>query len=83
MQRTTRILASTLAMAALGVAGAQGGALATSATDTCSHGVVTPSSGHNHGVEYRSFRTVENTHIHKYLHRTGFAPGNHYRERNC
>ena len=30
-----------------------------------------------------SFRNVEDTHIHKYLHRTGFSPGNHYRERNC
>ena len=39
MQRTTRILASTLAIAALGVAGAQSGALATSATDHVHDGV--------------------------------------------
>lgn len=81
MHRTRGILASTLAMAALGVAGAQSGAHATSATDTCSHGVVTPSSGHNHGVAFVSSRDVEDAHIHNYKHMTGFAP--HYRERNC
>ena len=81
MHRTTRIVASTLAVAALGVAGAQSGAQATSATSTCSHGVVTPSSGHNHGVEYVSSRDVEDAHIHNYKHMTGFTP--HYRERTA
>ena len=83
MTRTTRRLASTLAVAALGVAGAQSGAHATSFTDTCSHGVVIPSSGHNHGVEYESFRNVEDAHIHKYRHMNGFFVTAHRKERNC
>jgi hypothetical protein len=81
MHRTTRIVASTLAMAALGVAGAQSGANATQGTTTCTHGVQTPSSGHNYGVEYESFRDVEDAHIHKYKHKTGTTV--HRREVNC
>lgn len=81
MHRTTRIVASTLAVAALGVAGAQSGANATQGTDTCTHGVLTPSSGHNYGVEFESSWDNEDAHVHKYRHKTGTLI--HRRERNC
>lgn len=83
MQRTTRMLASTLAIAALGVVGAQTGAHATQTTTTCTHGVSVPSSGHNAGVEYLSFRDEEDAHIHKYKHHVGFPGIPHNREKNC
>lgn len=81
MHRTTRIVASTLAVAALGVAGAHSAANATTWTDTCFHGSVTPSSGHNHGVQWLSHWTVLGDHTHKYRHKTGFTT--HDRETNC
>jgi len=81
MHRTTRIVASTLAIAALGVAGAHSAANATDFTDTCVHGSVTPSSGHNGGVEWLSEWTVAGDHTHKYRHHTGGF--NHKKERNC
>jgi hypothetical protein len=81
MHRTTRIVASTLAIAALGVVGSQTGASATTETNTCSHGVVPNNSGHK-WVAFISSRDVEDAHIHKYLHNTGLI-GDHIRERNC
>jgi hypothetical protein len=83
MPRTTRIVVSTLAIAALGIAGSQSGASATQGTDTCTHGVLVPSSGHNAGVEYLSSRDVEDAHIHKYKHHVAFPGFPHNRERNC
>ncbi len=81
MTRTTRIVASTLAVAALAVAGAQSGANATAWTDTCTHGVAIPSSGHDNGVTFLSSRDVADTHIHEYRHHQGLT--SHKREVNC
>jgi hypothetical protein len=81
MHRTTRIVASTLAVAALGVAGAHSGANATTGTDPCVHGSVTPSSGHYHGVEFLSEWTIQGDHTHQYRHKTGSTT--HKRERIC
>jgi hypothetical protein len=83
MLRIKRIVASTLAVAALGVAGSQSGANATTLTDTCVHGSVTPSSGHNHGVRFLSHWTIAGDHTHKYEHKTGFVLDSHERERDC
>jgi hypothetical protein len=82
MGRTLRILTCTLGTAGLAFVGAQSGALANQTTSTCSHGVVAPSSGHR-SVEYLSSRNVEDAHIHKYRHNTGFFATNHTAERNC
>jgi hypothetical protein len=81
MRRKTRFVAGMLAVAALGLAGTQSGAMATSDTDTCSHGVVPDSSSHR-WVEYLSSRESEDAHIHRYYHRVGWV-GNHERERTC
>jgi len=43
---------------------------------------VAPSSGHK-SVEYLSSRNVEDAHIHKYRHNTGFFLTTHTAERNC
>jgi hypothetical protein len=81
MTKTTRIAASALAIAALGIAGSQTGANATAATDTCTHGVEIPSSGHNNGVTFLGSRDVADTHIHEYRHHQGLT--SHKREVNC
>ena len=80
MHRTTRIVASTLAIAALGVAGTQTGANATPVTNTCVHGAVAPSSGHANGVEYIGFVNVAAGHIHRYKH---LSPNPHYGVNIC
>lgn len=49
MHRKARIVAGTLAMAALGVAGTHSGAHASAVAGTCSHGVVAPAAGHPNG----------------------------------
>lgn len=82
MRRTTRIVASTLAIAALGVAGSQSGANANAFTNTCSHGFVMPSSGHPAGVEYVGFANIGAVHHHKYLHHVGII-GDHYATLVC
>jgi hypothetical protein len=55
--RTVRIVASTLAVAALGVVGSQSGALASQATETCTHGIAYDNSSHKR-VEYLGSRTT-------------------------
>jgi hypothetical protein len=81
MGRTTRIVASTLAIAALGVAGAQSGAVANNITDTCTHGVANNSSGHRQ-VVYESSSNSAGQHIHRYKHDVDNWP-DHHPERNC
>ena len=49
MHRKARIVAGTLPMAALGVAGTHSGAHASAVAGTCSHGVVAPAAGHPNG----------------------------------
>jgi hypothetical protein len=82
MRRTTRIAASTLAIAALGIAGSQSGANANQFTNTCSHGVVVPSSGHPAGVVYVSSANIGAVHRHKYLHHD-IIFGDHYATLVC
>ena len=82
MQRRTGIVASTLAIAALGVAGAQTGAHASVFAATCTHGIVAPFAGHPNGVEYVGFRTgPAGAHIHRYKHRVPVFV--HYSENVC
>jgi len=83
MHRTARIVASTLAVAALGVAGAQSGATASQLTDTCTTGIKVPSSSHPNGVEFLSSFNVGADHFHTYRHHTATEIGNHNRTRNC
>jgi hypothetical protein len=68
MHRTRRIVASTLAIAALGVAGAQSAANAGPITQTCAHNNVANNSGHPL-VEYLGhFTNAGGVHWHKYRH---------------
>ena len=68
MHRTTRIVASTLAIGALGVAGAQSNANANANTQTCAHMNVANNSGHP-WVEYLGHTTTAaGVHVHKYRH---------------
>jgi hypothetical protein len=83
MQRTTRIVAGALATAALGVAGAQGGAVASQLTDTCTHTIAMPSSSHPNGVEFLTSFSVGGVHTHRYRHHTATEIGNHNRDRAC
>jgi hypothetical protein len=80
--RTVRIVASTLAVAALGVVGSQSGALASQATETCTHGIAYDNSSHKR-VEYLGSRTTDGQHIHSYRHITWTGIGNHTRDVNC
>ena len=75
------IAAATLALAALGVAGSQSGALDSQETDTCTHGIAYNNSGHLR-VEYLGARNTDGQHIHNYRHVT-WTGINHQRERNC
>ena len=83
MHRSTRIVAGALATAALGVAGAQGGAVASQLTDTCTHTIAMPSSSHPNGVEFLTSWTINGVHTHSYRHHTATEIGNHTRQRTC
>ena len=82
MHRRKGIVASTLAIAALGVAGAQSGAHASPFAAVCTHGVTAPAANHQKGVEYVGFRTgAAGAHIHRYKHRVPVFV--HYSENVC
>ena len=75
MKRTARIVASTLAIGALGIAGSQSAASANNVTNTCTHGVAANNSGHA-WVAYLGYSSVGGAHVHKYRHYPGifFVP---------
>jgi hypothetical protein len=83
MHRGARIVASALAVGALGVAGVQSGATASQLTDTCTHTVKVPSSSHPNGVEFLTSFAIGEQHWHRYRHHTATEIGNHNRDRNC